>query len=261
MPRYLRAVVVALPALGVASGPGLAAPTIRILDRDINYFGAERDPCPRGDQFDTCSVEGYLLPQVQSFASPLFRAAWDEFQANVPPHFRRWNVVQGAPLQGTINITMFRTNNPCPDPAGVSMKATYSPAPGEPNNLKWSQGTGANYQISRDPVPHNAPPPAYAYEMDVQYGFVAFPAPLYPYQVGGEIDDSPQAFCRHNTDVVFDAVALLVQVDFITRTVTFYEGFRYGFDIRCAHVEVPAPGAAGVLGGAGLLAVRRRRRV
>lgn len=235
--------------------------TLRVSDAGATYGPVTKDPCPRGDDNDLCSVTGYFHAEtVQSNAADIYNQAWKNWN-NALPEDERWTLVDGGDLEGEIDVTLFRTRNDCPGTGGVEVDAYFRPANGGDVWWKWSQGLHDNYNAGPAP-PHNSQAPAAKYEMDVNTSGDNNP-PLYPYSYSdGDFYDKPGAVCLHNQTVFFDAICLISKADYKERKLTTYRGFEYGFDFTCTHVAVPEPASMAMVGiGLAALALRRRRKL
>lgn len=229
---------------------------IVLTDPDADYFDDGTDPCPRGDENDDCWVNGYLNTDVAANEYwEVFDSAWTAWNGAQPPG-QQWTLVHGPALNGVLEIETFDTYNDCPGKGGVEVDAYFHPQGDDPTDWFWAQGLYDNYDAGPMP-PHDSPGAPARFEMDVDPAG-DWPPPLYPHQYAdGSFYDRPGAGCIHEDTVFFDAVALIVQADFATRTLTAYEGFSYGFDFTCVHIPEPASLALLIVGSLG--ALRRRR--
>lgn len=235
------------------------AATVLLSDPNARFSANGTSPCPRGDPNDTCVASAYLTQSPSDSSATVFANAWNAWNGARGPG-QQWTLVQGRQLNGVISVTRFNTFNNCPNAAGIEVRALYYSEADDPTGLNWVQGLLTNREA--DVVPgHDATPPAPFAMMDVGTGRLPneWPAPAYPIQyANGQLYDRATAYCQHECTIQWNAVALLANINYQTRTLTVYEGFSYGFTVSCEH-QAPAPGPVG-LAGLGVLAMGSRRR-
>jgi len=241
----------------IAMGTIGQALTIKITDTAPDYGPKTKDPCGRGDAKDKCSCTGYVkTDSAKSNSADIFQKgfkAWNDVQ----PNDKKWTLKDGGDLEGTIEVSLFRTYNNCPGTAGAELRAYFKPKVDTGVWWRWSQALHDNYTVKLD---HNKTAPAAFYEMDVKTGADELP-PLYPYSYAdGRYYDKPGAFCMDDQTVFFHAVTLISKADFTKRELTTYRGFEWGWDLKCVSaVPEPASMAAIGIGMIGLIRVRRSK--
>ena len=151
------------------------------------------------------------------------------------PKGSQWTLVNGGALPGgTVDVTVFRAiaNN---RNGGLDITMSWD-FKGDKTGFFWTQGLNLNYSVEKGVIvdPFD--------ELDVNKNF-AMP-PLYPRQGGlyrnlkdSIFEDLPRGPWP---DSFFNASAFLDKVDFKTKTLTIYEGVRYGFKLEATKAPEPA---------------------
>jgi hypothetical protein len=235
--------------------------TIKLTDPKADFFADGNDPCPRDPAgLDDCWVRSFLNTNPANETWDLWKDGWNAWN-NTQPEGKKWELIHGAFLYGTLNITTFDTFNNCPGTGGVEVRAYFVPEDGDPTKWYWAQALYYNYEVGGSVPDHDSSPPAARHGMDISPS--GTPAdhnapPLYPYQYSdGHFYDRPRAYCLDESTVFFNAIAMIVNCDYENRKLTAYEGFSYGWNFNC--IDIPEPATLLLLGLGGLALLRRRR--
>jgi hypothetical protein len=211
-----------------------AAIPIKVTDKNAKLVDTVAD-CSRGKvRFTNCTSTAFINTETSLAGNDAdFASEFNAWNAT-NPLTAKWTLANGGVLPGgMINVTTFRAvathNN-----GGLDIMMTFT----GPAGFAWTQGLNLNYKPAGTIVP------AFD-ELDV----VPATAPLYPFQGGfgfgkdTDFKDLPRGFWP---DSSFAASTFLSTVDRRTRTLTIYEGVRYGFKLSAT--TVPEPAALTVFG-------------
>ena len=178
------------------------------------------------------------------------------FAADKPTQFPNWTLAYGGgALSGILTInTYIATDRPDAGPCngGAKMDATYAPGTNDPANLTFIQVFTDNYGGGThvDPFPNDDTEPFY---------YTAAERTAH----GLNFLDNPHNPCTM-LNFTYTNEFFTYLVSFSGTTATVYDGFEWGYDVRCT--TVPEPSSLVNLGMAaglslGVLGSRARRRV
>jgi hypothetical protein len=183
--------------------------------------------------FKNCTSTAFINAKSIDGNDPDFLKEFNAWNANNPKN-AMWTLVNGGALQGgTIDVSVFRAvaNNQSGG-LDITMSWIFN---GDKSGFFWTQGLNRNYR---------GPPPAIVDpfdELDVNKNF-AMP-PLYPFQGGlfRNLKDSVLIDMPRGPwpDAFFTASTFLEKADFAKRTLTIYEGVRYGFKLEATKAPEP----------------------
>lgn len=186
---------------------------------------------------------------------------------------QKWTLKDGGNLPGgEFTVSSFAATA-SDGLGGLSIIVDWSYSGADKADYLWSQGLSINYTPGSNAAPANTPSAALDTDRfnslnacnnkDTATSWSAtrtmsnyYCGPAYPYQTGErQLGDAPQGLWPNAS---FEAYAFVSKIDRNTRTLTIYEGLKYGFVLSAT--AVPETGAAAMaLAGLAVLGLAGRR--
>ena len=188
-----------------------------------------------GVKFTDCKSTAFISTTSLTGNDAEFKKSFDAWNATNAAD-NQWALVDGGLLPASsLNVSLFEADANS-SLGGLRIRIGWDYNGPDKVAFYWSQALYDNYVIGQGIVMP-------FYEMDVNDLY--YSPPLYPFQYQDRhFFDFPEAYWP---DAFFTAEAFLSEADQTARTLTVYEGVRYGFELSGTAV-VPEPPTIALLG-------------